>query len=100
MARRGITESQIEHSFKGMVSEGGGWCIKFPPIFLAGFPDRMVLLPGGRIIFVELKKPTTTLRRLQEIRRDRLQALGFICLRIRTFEEIEDFKKTYINGDL
>ena len=34
-----------------------GWAIKLLPS-VSGLPDRLVLLPGGRVIFVELKSPT------------------------------------------
>nr|WP_330398693.1 VRR-NUC domain-containing protein [Lacrimispora celerecrescens] len=44
---------------------------------LDGVPDRLVLLPGGRCAFVELKAPGKKLRPLQEKRRTQLEALGF-----------------------
>lgn len=34
-----------------------GYCIKLPAMFYPGIPDRLVLLPGGRVFFVELKRP-------------------------------------------
>ena len=42
-----------------------------------GVPDRIVLLPGGRIAFVELKAPGKNLRPLQLKRKRQLERLGF-----------------------
>lgn len=41
-----------------------------------GVPDRLVLLPGGRVIFVELKTDTGRLSTLQEFVHGRLRRLG------------------------
>ena len=40
-------------------------------------PDRIVLFPGGRIAFVEVKSPGKTLRPLQVRRKRQLESLGF-----------------------
>lgn len=70
-------ERKIEIFLVKEVEALGGLCVKFPPIFFRGFPDRIVLLPGGAIAFAELKapgeKPTLIQRRVHE----RLRALGF-----------------------
>ena len=42
-----------------------------------GMPDRMILLPGGRIGFVEVKAPGKKPRPLQIKRHGQLRALGF-----------------------
>lgn len=42
-----------------------------------GMPDRMILLPGGRIGFVEVKAPGKKPRPLQVKRHGQLRALGF-----------------------
>ena len=69
----------------------GGLCVKFPPLFFAGFPDRIVLLPGARIVFVELKdegkKPTPLQVRVHK----RLKALGFRVEVLDSKESIDEF---------
>lgn len=45
-----------------------------------GCPDRLVLLPGGRAVFVELKRAGEDLRELQRYRREQLERTGFIVL--------------------
>lgn len=45
-----------------------------------GWPDRVVLVPPGKAVFVELKREDKELRALQEYRRERLERAGFIVL--------------------
>lgn len=54
-----------------------GMCIKLKFIGLLGAPDRLVLLPGGRFYFVELKQPTGKLETSQEVLFPKLERLGF-----------------------
>lgn len=49
------SEKSDEAWFRNAVKEAGGWTVKFAPL-LRGTPDRIVLMPGGRIFLVELKK--------------------------------------------
>ena len=50
-------EKDIERKLVDMVRRHGGLCLKWICPGWAGVPDRIVLLPGGRVIFVELKRP-------------------------------------------
>lgn len=69
-------ESETEEFLRVEVRKIGGYAFKWVPT-IAGVPDRMCLLPGGRTVFVELKqegeRPTT----IQEIWHSRLRAIGF-----------------------
>jgi hypothetical protein len=49
---------------------------------MSGVPDRLVLIPGGVIAFVELKAPGKQMRPLQIKRKRQLEELGFLvyCL--------------------
>lgn len=49
-------EKEIEKKLVGRVRQYGGWCLKWVCPGWAGVPDRIVLLPGGRIVFVETKR--------------------------------------------
>lgn len=59
-------ESLIERELLHGVRALGGLCLKFAPV-TSGVPDRVVLLPGGRTVFVELKRPGGRLRKIQEV---------------------------------
>ncbi len=54
---------------------------------MAGVPDRLVLLPKGKIYFVELKAPGKKLRPLQLKRKEQLESLGFKVYVIDSYEK-------------
>jgi len=72
-----MRENQIETKLKLMVEKQGGIAPKFVSPGLSGMPDRLVLLPGGHIAFVEVKAPGKVPRPLQEARHRMLRKLGF-----------------------
>ncbi|SCY26186.1 VRR-NUC domain-containing protein [Alkaliphilus peptidifermentans DSM 18978] len=91
-----ILESKIEAKLKGEVENLGGMCLKFTSPGMAGVPDRLVLLPLGRVVFVELKAPVNKLRPLQKKRKKQLEKLGFKVYVIDSYEGIEDFLQEVI----
>lgn len=52
-----MLERVIEQAFNKRVKELGGMSEKFTSPGRRSVPDRIVTMPGGRIIFVELKAP-------------------------------------------
>lgn len=86
-----VTEKKIEKYLVTSVERLGGLCVKFPPLFFRGFPDRIVLLPGGLIIFVELKAPSEKPRLIQTKVHGKLKALGFRVEVIDTIEGVDTF---------
>lgn len=52
-----VLEKDIEAKLVKLVKATGGLCLKWVCPGWAGVPDRIVLLPGGRVVFVELKRP-------------------------------------------
>ena len=72
-----MREKQIEQKLVRAVRAAGGLCPKFVSPGLAGMPDRLILLPGGRFAFVEVKAPGEKPRALQLHRHAQLRALGF-----------------------
>lgn len=67
----------MERKLVDAVIDMGGLAMKFIAPGLDGVPDRLVLLPHGRIAFVECKAPGQGLRPLQRKRKEQLEALGF-----------------------
>ncbi len=72
-----MRESKVEEKLRTEAKRRGGWAVKFTSPGLDGVPDRLVLFPGGRLAFVEVKAPGKKMRPLQERRAKQLRALGF-----------------------
>ena len=72
-------EKEIERALVEAVEALGGQCIKWTSPGTTGLPDRIVLLPGARIAFVELKRPKGSRKgSLQPYWRRVLTRLGFL----------------------
>lgn len=75
---RAKLEKDIERKLREQVEARGGKCLKWVCPGWSGVPDRIVLMPGGRIYFVETKRPKGgVLSALQEKWAEWLIDLGF-----------------------
>lgn len=72
-----MLEKEIESLLRSKAKQMGGMALKFVSPGMSGVPDRIVLLPGGHIAFVELKAPGKHMRSLQLRRKRQLESLGF-----------------------
>ena len=72
-----MREKTIEKKLADAVKARGGLVPKFTSLGFDGMPDRIVLMPGGRMVFVEVKSPGKAPRPLQEARHRLLRQLGF-----------------------
>ena len=72
-----MREKVIEQRLVKAVRAENGMCPKLVSPGTDGMPDRMVLLPEGRISFVEVKAPGQKPRPIQERRHEQLRNLGF-----------------------
>lgn len=72
-----MREKNIEQKFREAVRNAGGLALKFTSPGWDGMPDRLALLPGGRMAFVEVKAPGKKPRPLQLARHRTLRQLGF-----------------------
>lgn len=72
-----MREREIEQKLIDAVKAQGGVCWKFVSPGMAGVPDRIILMPMGRIAFVEVKAPGESPRKLQLARHRLLRRLGF-----------------------
>lgn len=85
-----MREKFIERKLKNAVKQKGGLCLKFVSPSFNGVPDRIVLLSGGKIAFVETKATGETLRKLQERRKRQLEKLGFLVFCVNDERAIEE----------
>lgn len=84
-----MREKDIEHKLLTEVKSAGGLALKFVSPGFDGMPDRIVLLRGGKLGFVEVKAPGKHTRPLQTVRHRMLQKLGFKVYVIDSTEQIE-----------
>ena len=71
-----MLESTLERRFVNMVRKAGGRAYKFVSPGNLGVPDRIAILPRGRIWFVELKTEAGHLSQVQKRQIDTLRSLG------------------------
>lgn len=72
-----MKEKLIELKLVKAIKTMGGISPKFISPGFDGMPDRIVLLPGGHMAFVEVKAPGEKPRPLQLLRHELLRGLGF-----------------------
>lgn len=83
-----MREREIERKLVTVVKNRGGICPKFVSPGFDGMPDRVVLLPHGKIGFVEVKRPGEQPRPLQTARHRILRKLGFLVFVLDREEQI------------
>jgi hypothetical protein len=81
-----MRESTIEQYLVTETKKRKGYCIKL--LGVVGLPDRMILLPGARVIFVEVKTITGRLSPLQKQWQIWLGVLGFKVLVLRSKDQV------------
>ncbi len=86
-----MRESTIEKRLRKGIEALGGLCEKFTSPGRRSVPDRLVSLPGGRIVFVELKAPKKEPTALQAKDHARRRALGLDVIVINTVEKVDEF---------
>ena len=84
-----MRERDVEQALTQAVQAHGGLCWKFTSPGLAGVPDRIIILPEGKIGFIEVKAPGQKPRPLQTHRLNQLHTLGATALTIDHPDQIE-----------
>ena len=72
-----MLEKSVEQKLTKAIKDKGGLALKFVSPNFNGVPDRLVLMPFGKMAFVELKAPKKKMRALQIKRKRQLESLGF-----------------------
>ena len=94
-----MLEKYIEQRLVTEVKKIGGLALKFSSPSFDGVPDRLILLPKGKMAFVELKAPGKTLRPLQEKRKRQLESLGFLVFCMDDIKQIKPILNKIMGGD-
>ena len=84
-------ERDVEQRLFRAVKRLGLACLKFSPDHKAGMPDRLILLPAGRVVWVELKTDNGRLSERQRLRHAELMRAGHEVAVIYTPEEVDRF---------
>ena len=72
-----VSEKAIESYLMKKVEQAGGIALKYTNPYQAGFPDRLVLMPEGKMCWVEVKSKGKKPRMLQIQRHEQLIRLGY-----------------------
>ena len=85
----GMKERDIEVLLREGVKQLGGKAYKWVSPGNAGVPDRIVILPGGKVIFVELKQENGRLTRMQKVQQETLRGMGAVAVTLCGAEDVK-----------
>jgi len=89
--RKSMKESYIESYLVRKVKELGGLCYKFVSPGNPGVPDRLIITPTGKTIFVELKTEVGRLAIVQKWQRSEMEKRGADCRVLFGMDAVKDF---------
>lgn len=96
--RRAAKESAVETELRRRVHAIGGECVKVADLGRRGFPDRLLLLPGGIVAFVELKRPRGGILSVhQQQYRMRFAELGLVIELVKDEAEIDSLLRRIVS---
>lgn len=85
------SEAKIEEWLNGRIKAIGGISYKFVSPGNPGVPDRIYLMPDGRVYFVELKTEIGRLANIQKWQGRRIREMGCRYYVIKGMQQAEDF---------
>lgn len=87
-----MREVTLEKKIKDFVESRGGLFLKWVSPGYTGVPDRILLLPGGKISFVEIKRPGSKdgMSPRQKRVACLLKGLGFSVIRAASLEDVRE----------
>lgn len=94
-----MLEKTLEQKLVKAVKAAGGMAPKLISPGLAGMPDRLVLLPRGKMAFVEVKRPGMKPRPIQIKRHKMLRQLGFKVYVLDDKRQIQQIVSELMGGD-
>ena len=86
-----MSEKILEAKLRDSIKRMGGLAVKVWPVSFTGLPDRLVLLPGGKTYFAELKSPGKKPTARQKVVHMALRDIGFVVAVIDSAESLRKF---------
>lgn len=93
-----LKESAIEARLVKAIRQRGGLCYKFVSPNNPGVPDRIILLPGGRVVFAELKTEVGRLAAIQRWQIGQMRLRGADVRVLKGREQVDGFVRE-VTGD-
>lgn len=90
-----MLEKEVEAYLREQVQALGGLCMKFLSDYSRGMPDRVLLLPGGTVIWAELKTDGGRLSTAQRVAHEKLRRLSQRVVVIWSREDVDKLIEEY-----
>lgn len=94
-----MLEKDIESWLNKQVEKMGGLAYKFTSPENPGVPDRIYILPNGKVWFVELKQKLGKVAGIQKWQRERLLGMGCNYRLVRGLDDAKVFVQQLKEGD-
>ena len=94
-----VLEKDIERKMARAFEGRGAIAWKFVSPGRQGVPDRIVLMPGGKVAFVELKTETGKLSPMQKVVQEQLRGLGFDVYTVYGAQQAMELANTLMGGE-
>ncbi len=89
-----VSEKAIERYLAEQAKQNGLLCLKYSNANMAGYPDRLLVLPGGGVIWVELKSKGRKPTKIQQMRMRELADMGHLVRVIDNKPDIDELIKS------
>lgn len=89
-----VSEKAIERYLVEQAEQSGLPCLKYSNPNMVGYPDRLLVLRGGGVIWVELKSKGRKPTKIQQIRMSELTGMGHLVKVIDNKADIDELIKT------
>ena len=89
------SEKSLEKLVTKEILKVGGLSVKLLSTHFTGLPDRLCLLPGGRLLFIEVKTTGKKPSKIQILVHNKLRSLGFTVSVIDNSKDLKDLIQSY-----
>lgn len=88
-----VSEKSIERYLVEQAKQNGLLCLKYSNPNMVGYPDRLLVLPGGGVVWVELKSKGRKPTKIQQMRMSELTGMGHLVKVIDNKADIDELIK-------